>query len=91
MGSFNDLFSTLIGAGNVGVVTGGGCSPGSIIPYQPPQMPQPVSTHPSRLPALSDYDIELMALCIANKHPVVEGHAGCFCALKRLEKGITKE
>jgi hypothetical protein len=41
--------------------------------------------------SLSDYDIELMALCIANKHPVVEGQSGCFCMLKRLAKGISKD
>lgn len=41
--------------------------------------------------ALSDSDIELMAICIANKHPQMEGHAGCFCAMKRLEKGISKD
>lgn len=41
--------------------------------------------------SLSDYDIELMALCIANKHPVIEGESGCFCMLKRLAKGISKD
>jgi hypothetical protein len=40
---------------------------------------------------LSDYDIELMALCIANKHPLIEGQSSCFCMLKRLAKGISKD
>jgi hypothetical protein len=42
-------------------------------------------------PSLSDYDIELMAICIANTHPQVEGKASCFCMLKRLERGISKD
>ena len=64
-------------------------------PFQPP-VPQyawgqlPFNPYQHR-PTLTDYDIELMALCIANKHPQIEGEACCFCMKKRLEKGISKD
>lgn len=66
---------------------GGGAYPGqSPMAYSGP-------TYPPYIPKvmLSDYDIELMAVCIANQHPQVEGRTMCFCMLKRLEKGISKD
>lgn len=51
----------------------------------------PIYFPPQQRYVLSDFDIELMAACIANKHPVVEGQSHCFCTLKRLERGISKD
>jgi len=46
---------------------------------------------PPRMPLVSDNDILLMAACISNDHPKLEGLSYCFCTLKRLEKGLSKE
>lgn len=67
--------------------------PGQIIypavPSAPPMVyPQMVHVH---RPTLSDFDIELMAACITNHHPVIDGQTHCFCMLKRLERGISKD
>jgi hypothetical protein len=75
-----------LGQAGQGNLLGGisGAYPGQLMPgpAYPPYVPQIM---------LSDYDIELMAVCIANQHPQVEGKAACFCMLKRLEKGISKD
>ena len=61
----------------------------AIVP-QPAWGQMPFNPYQHR-PTLTDYDIELMALCIANKHPQIEGEVCCFCMKKRLEKGISKD
>jgi hypothetical protein len=92
----NSLSGGLAGAGlGQQAATGVGWSNAPSGPYPGQLMPTPYSgpTYPPYIPQvmLSDYDIELMAVCIANQHPQVEGKAACFCMLKRLEKGISKD
>lgn len=102
MGLLNDL----LGAGAAQAATSNNTSP-QIGGWQQWQQAQPGQTIPVTIPpggqfvypmpmpqprpTLSDFDIELMAVCIANQHPVVDGQSHCFCMLKRLERGISKD
>ena len=96
----SDILTGLMG-GNLSIAGSGPASwqqQQQLYPPVTPAVPTPAPFFgplPSMPPnvRLSDDDICLMAACISNGHPELEGFTGgvCFCKMKRLQKGLSKE